>query len=298
MQIYIVSINNTTNNISLIERCDNLFNFNLSPIDKFYEPIAIRDKNVGNSKKVVIFYDITTKTFKSLVIDLLLNENRIYVGTDLLITSKLTNATNIGSNPMTISDLSQTNIIEVSGVLTLDDYQQIWALTILEENTTYSTIMCNINYNNNNVECGIVSYMPNYSGVNDSTGFFGYNNNTFIWIGKNYYIRNTSNVFSNKKIKLNVLTLTSNQIILNYGDEDILNEVNNSLDNEFVLDMIVGKKLDNTNKFYLIQSNYYYNSESDFNKKITLKLYNMDSVKYQINMEKSWMYFMLRMNLF
>jgi len=287
-KIYLVSINEITNILVLVEELTNVYNFSSTSIDKLYEPIAIRDKNAANSKKIVIFYDITNKTFKSLVIDLTLSVNRVTLGDDLLITTNLVNTTNVGSNPTTISDMSSANIVEVSGVLQIDDYQQIWTLTILEQNTTYSTIMCNINYNNNNIECPISSYIANYSGINDTTAFFVYNNNTFVWVGKNYYIRNANNVFSNKIIKLNVLTLTSNQILLNSSDEDILNEINESIGNSFVLDIVNGKKLANTNKFYLLQSNYYYNSATDFNKKITLKLYNMDSLTYKINLEKSF----------
>ena len=286
--IYLVSINSITNNVYLIETYTNLYSFSSTSIDKNYEPVAIRDKNVSNNKKIVIFYDITNKIFKSLVIDLTLNANRVYLGNNLLITTSLTYTTIVGSNPLMTTNLSSTDILEVSGVLKMDDYQQIWSLTILEGNTTYSTIMCNINYNTNNIICTVSSYISNYSGVNDTTAFFVYNNNTFIWIGKSYYIRNVNNVFSNKKIKVHILTLASNQIILNYSDNTLLNEINDQIDDSFVLDVINGKKLENTNKFYLIHSNYYYNSQLDYNKKITLSLYNVDNITYQINVEKSF----------
>jgi hypothetical protein len=284
-KIYLVSINLSNNNINLVEELTNIYIFSNNSIDKFYEPILIRDKNVNNNKKVVIFYDISAKKFKSLIVDLTLSVNRVYLGNDLLITNYLSNTTNVGSNPLTVQDLSTANIIEVSGVLKLDDYQHIWALTILENNTTYSTIMCNINFNNNNIECNVSSYIENYSGVNDTTAFFVYNNNTFVWVGKNYYIRNVNNVFSNKMIKLYVLTLTSNQIILNNENSNLFEVAEGD---SFVLDVIVGRKLENTNKFYLIQSNYYYNSVNDYSKKITLKLYNMDSINYEVILEKSF----------
>jgi hypothetical protein len=112
--------------------------------------------------------------------------------------------------------------------------------------------------------------------------------NTLIWIGKNYYVRNIEEVYNNKKIKIHILSLSTNQFILNYSDINILNSVNDSIGNGFVLDVIKGMRLQNSNKFYLIHSNYYYNSNNDFNKSINLLLLNYENVTYKINVEKNF----------
>ena len=286
-KLYLVEINAVTDTITLMEESIGLVNFS-GEIDKNYEPICIRDNNVSNNNKIVIFYDISTKKFKTLVINVNGVGEKVSIGNELNIVNNLMTTTNMGSIPLTTTDLSGASIIEVSGVLKMDDYQQIWALTIIEANTKYSTILCHMMYMNNTINCIKTSYINGYSGINDSTAFFTLSDNVLIWIGKNYYVRNIGEVYDNKKIKIHILSLSTNQFILNYSDSTILNSVNERLGNNFVLDVITGRKLQDSNKFYLIHSNYYYNSNSDFNKSISLLLLNYDNITYKINVENSF----------
>lgn len=248
-------------------------------LDLWHEGMDLRDADGIETYHYVIFFRkwLDSTIYKFQYVSLVIDPNASPG-------SRITPGDN-GIEYLTFASHGATDINNVNGCLQMSEQTQL--LFSIQFWNTVSSIISNmfqlVEYHSlaatNKLQIVLTKIEDGYSAFNSNNAFFSINKNMFVWIGRNFQIRNVSDTTNNKLIAIKLYNIHPSNITTEFESASLLDY---SKGTEHMLDTSSGYYLGN-NLFIIMQGHY--ETSTKFIKQI---LFEINPISFEIKTKQTF----------